>query len=209
MSYFKSSYVVGDIITDYFGNTYLVTVGGTTPTAPFNPDNVSSGVISWGDIRCVKQEVESGAKIDEWQANTSYSVGDLLVHDQTIYEVNTDFTSGSTFSETNLTKYVAGEMQGATSLAGGARGLVPEPSAGDEDKVLFGNGTWDTIESGGTSIEEWQANTSYVQDQLIMYDDIIYKVDDDFTSGSTFDDTDLIELTHKHSTSQDIQALFI
>ena len=43
----------------------------------------------------------------------------------------------------------ADEMQGATSSAAGSRGLVPTPSAGDQDKALFGDGTWRTVSSGG------------------------------------------------------------
>ena len=31
---------------------------------------------------------------------------------------------------------------GATSLAGGASGLVPAPAAGDNEKFLRGDGTW-------------------------------------------------------------------
>ena len=33
-------------------------------------------------------------------------------------------------------------MQGATASADGASGLVPQPLAGDQDKVLKGDGTW-------------------------------------------------------------------
>ena len=34
------------------------------------------------------------------------------------------------------------EMTGATSSAAGKSGLVPAPSAGDQDKFLKGDGTW-------------------------------------------------------------------
>lgn len=36
------------------------------------------------------------------------------------------------------------EMSGATSTAAGVSGLVPAPGAGDQDKVLKGDGTWGT-----------------------------------------------------------------
>ena len=36
-------------------------------------------------------------------------------------------------------------MQGATASADGASGLVPAPEAGDQDKVLKGDGTWGTV----------------------------------------------------------------
>jgi hypothetical protein len=34
------------------------------------------------------------------------------------------------------------EMVGATASTAGTAGLVPAPAAGDEDKVLKGDGTW-------------------------------------------------------------------
>lgn len=40
-------------------------------------------------------------------------------------------------------------MTGATSSAAGTSGLVPVPSAGDQEKVLRGDGTWTEISSGG------------------------------------------------------------
>lgn len=40
------------------------------------------------------------------------------------------------------------DMTGATSSAAGEHGLVPAPAAGDQDKVLKGDGTW------GTTIED-------------------------------------------------------
>ena len=36
-------------------------------------------------------------------------------------------------------------MQGATASADGASGLVPKPEAGDQDKVLKGDGTWGAV----------------------------------------------------------------
>lgn len=43
-----------------------------------------------------------------------------------------------------------GDMTGATGGTAGAHGLVPAPSAGDENKVLSGAGTWVAVSSGGT-----------------------------------------------------------
>lgn len=41
------------------------------------------------------------------------------------------------------------EFGGATATAGGYRGLVPAPSAGDEQKFLCAAGTWETVGGGG------------------------------------------------------------
>jgi len=53
-------------------------------------------------------------------------------------------------------------MTGATDQAAGTSGLVPAPAAGDEDKFLKGDGTWDTpiFDKNYSSI--WGANPSEV-----------------------------------------------
>ena len=43
------------------------------------------------------------------------------------------------------------DMTGATASTPGAHGLVPAPSAGDQDKYLKGDGTWATVSGGGGS----------------------------------------------------------
>lgn len=48
------------------------------------------------------------------------------------------------------------DMTGATSSTAGAHGYVPAPAAGDEDKVLKGDGTWGTVAApytAGTGID--------------------------------------------------------
>ena len=48
-------------------------------------------------------------------------------------------------------KLTVKEMTGCDSITGGASGLVPAPSAGDENKFLKADGTWDTVGGGGSS----------------------------------------------------------
>lgn len=43
----------------------------------------------------------------------------------------------------------AGDMQGCDAGTAGVHGLVPAPAAGDQDKVLHGDGTWRSGGSGG------------------------------------------------------------
>lgn len=61
-------------------------------------------------------------------ADTTYTAG-----------TNVWISSGNVISATDTT-YSA--FTGATSAAAGVEGLVPAPAAGDEDKVLKGNGSW-------------------------------------------------------------------
>lgn len=52
----------------------------------------------------------------------------------------------------------ATDMQGASASTAGTHGLVPQPQAGDQNKVLKGDGTWGTAANNfvGT-ITEWNA----------------------------------------------------
>lgn len=51
-------------------------------------------------------------------------------------------------SSNNKTVVTAPVMTGATALANGTGGFVPTPQAGDNNKVLRGDGTWGSITSG-------------------------------------------------------------
>ena len=53
--------------------------------------------------------------------------------------------TGNTISATDTTY---SNMTGASAGSAGASGLVPAPSAGDQDKVLKGDGTWGTVSTG-------------------------------------------------------------
>lgn len=46
-----------------------------------------------------------------------------------------------------VTSQLPGDMTGATASTAGAHGLVPAPAAGDQAKVLKGDGTWGTMPS--------------------------------------------------------------
>ena len=52
-----------------------------------------------------------------------------------------------------------GDMTGATAGTAGTHGLVPAPAAGDNEKFLRGDGTWQTV-SGGSSIDVQVNGTS-------------------------------------------------
>ncbi len=60
---------------------------------------------------------------------------------------------GKTISATDTT-YT--HFTGATASADGTQGLVPGPLAGDQDKFLKGDGTWQTVSSGATSTTLYQ-----------------------------------------------------
>lgn len=62
-------------------------------------------------------------------------------------------TGGATAAEARQNlglSAAAASFTGAASAAPGTPGLVPAPAAGDQDKVLRGDGTWGTPQAGGS-----------------------------------------------------------
>jgi hypothetical protein len=51
-------------------------------------------------------------------------------------------------------------LVGATSVLDGAKGLVPKPVAGDESKVLYGSGLWNTVQAPADTIEVVNSSSS-------------------------------------------------
>ena len=92
-----------------------------------------------------------------------------------VYEINIatfDVDTATISNLVNLDVTVApmGDMEGATSALDGKGGYVPAPQAGDEDKVLRGDGTWGS--AGDTATVRYNKTTGYVQllDDLGWFD---------------------------------------
>ena len=77
-------------------------------------------------------------------------------------------------------------MTGATSSAAGTQGQVPAPSAGDNEKFLRGDGTWQTAEFGHTIVDE--NDVAYTQRNNLKI--INATITDDSTN-----DTTIVEIT--------------
>lgn len=105
--------------------------------------------------------------------NASSGVAQILnkptiptVNDATLTITQNGSTAGtftanaSTNATIALTDTTYSTMTGATSGAAGSSGLVPAPAAGDDGKYLKGDGTWDTVQSGTSTITGTGAPTS-------------------------------------------------
>lgn len=57
--------------------------------------------------------------------------------------------NGGTETNIALSSDIPGNMTGASAGSAGASGLVPAPAAGDNEKFLRGDGTWQTVSGGG------------------------------------------------------------
>ena len=81
------------------------------------------------------------------------------------------------------------DMTGATASTAGAHGYVPAPAAGDQDKVLKGDGTWGTVAapySAGTGIDITSNVISADTTVLATKTDLLSK-QDVLTEGNAID----------------------
>lgn len=102
---------------------------------------------------------------------------DPLGHGTSKIELNYNTNTMGLDSSNNLT---VKEMTGCDSITGGTSGLVPAPSAGDEDKFLKANGTWDTVGGGVSEVFIAEYGTTTFSEVLTAYnaDKVIFCYDD-------------------------------
>ena len=84
------------------------------------------------------------------------------------------------------------DMVGATALTAGVHGLVPAPAAGDQNKFLKGDGTWDNAGGGGSTSLSGLTDTNIstpTDGQLLKYDNNSSKWVNGSTSLSALSDT--------------------
>ena len=82
-----------------------------------------------------KLNKNNGWSVTTRQASSKVVVGDGL---------ESSYSSG-TITLGISTSGTGGDFSGATGSTAGAHGLVPAPAAGDQEKFLSGDGTWNTI----------------------------------------------------------------
>lgn len=104
----------------------------------------------------------------EYGNETLIDITDTTATANTVLQNNIFYAANGTRSVGTL-----GDMTGATASADGAAGLVPAPSAGDEDKFLAGDGTF---KSGGLPMvilsyghSTWAEFESAYNNNVIVY----------------------------------------
>lgn len=130
---------------------------------------------------------ESGKQLFDQPLNTSLYLGNVLVSDgkettilpeelnlklDHLIDVNTNYVLDDKMVlayNSQLEQWIPqsidtitadiNDFTGATSTAGGAAGLVPAPAAGDEKKVLTGDGNWTELNIPDTTDLENQVST--------------------------------------------------
>ena len=116
-----------------------------------------------------------------WNADTEYEFLDAVFYNHTSWlakqnNINQIPSEGSAYWQMMTTAAVDSVMIGATATTDGAKGIVPQPIAGDNKKVLKGDGTWADYSSGILiSQDEYDELTQEQKNEGIYF---IYDADD-------------------------------
>lgn len=124
---------------------------------------IGSSANVYKGFRCVA--LGSGSYIDvSSQSDPHYGTKVVSVGDQRQNGVGKraiiNVADGVTATDAATVGQLPTTMTGASSSAAGTGGLVPAPAAGDEGKFLQGDGTWQTVQSGGATAVTYYTTTS-------------------------------------------------
>lgn len=135
-------------LTNGAGYITGITSSDVTTALGYTPEDVLNKVTTLTNASTYTQYPSAKTVYDELlgKQNTLTAGSNITISGSTISATDTTYTAGNniqingtTISATDTT-YTT--MVGATTLTDGVSGLVPAPSAGDEAKVLKGDGTW-------------------------------------------------------------------
>ena len=189
----NTAYSIGDIVKVYnrgksewaTGTSYAIgdyaTMGkalyrcGTAHTSTTFADDVAAG--DWTLVDTIVEQFSalenhtSGSSFPadfgagKWKSKTSHMETCICL----LEHISDDFAANFVAGKWQEICESAKVMAGATSSANGASGLVPAPSAGDDDKVLFGNGTWADLQTEPDMINGWarKESTAYAVGDVV------------------------------------------
>ena len=132
----------GTFTTNQSGNTTIALDSGVTNPLILN---------AYGEAGTGTIGIEAGATGADNEIWVGQNTGGGTLFRQLI--LLSDVADNITLTDNSFgtKKLSINEMTGCDSITGGASGLVPAPSAGDENKFLKADGTWDTVGGGGSS----------------------------------------------------------
>lgn len=181
----SKAYAINDIVINS-GTLYICTTAHTSGTSFDDTEKAN-----W-------QEVGSGgAGITDWTSAKEYKVGDIVYYNNSLFKCNSAHTSSSTFNtdESNWVLmyadlklwgaskyYVAGTTVINSNILYRCKTSHTSGSSFDSTEQI----NWDII-GKPSSITEWEANTSYTFNQIVIYNGDFYKCITAHISGSTFD----------------------
>lgn len=174
-----------------WGNANELALGETASTAyagdkgKSNADAIAAikdgeSIDSFADVESALSAVPSALGDLSDVSTTGAASGQVLTYNGTSWEGATPSAGTVTDVQIDSTSIVSGgvanisTMTGAGSSAAGTKGLVPAPSAGDENKFLAGDGTWKTGGGSGASALDDLTDVTIVSaapGDILKYDD--------------------------------------
>ena len=135
--------------------------------------------------------------IKEWTANTPYITGQLLYHGNITYRVTANFTSGTSFTDSNLKEVIIGYLDdwkpstyyNVDQCVYNAKSILRCTTAHTSGTSYDTNeaNNWEIIATSGAVVNTWKPSTLYTANEMVIYNDTMYFANVTHTSSSTFE----------------------
>ena len=151
---YKSSDMTGlatmqDIIDANEEGQVIVRISTAVDPASYSDMYLQNAYVATGDYQMIFLDNRFYYGFDTTlTSDSTFSFSKRELQDKLTAGTNVQI-NGNTISATDTT-YT--HFTGATALADGTQGLVPGPLAGDQDKFLKADGTWATVQGGGSTV---------------------------------------------------------
>lgn len=166
----STAYVIDDIVK-FGANTYVCTLNHTSVASES----------SWyaTDLAKWSLHVEGIRNVGDWTSATFYKINDIVKYGNTQYRVTTGFTSGGSFSATNMTPYFGGfnfeaAWSGATNYQVGD--VVTYGGYNYISKTVNTNSApssnpsdWDTLTTGFSFVGAWSTTRAYIPGEVVRF----------------------------------------
>ena len=178
----SNAYIVGQYVNND-GVLYKCTTANNDAT--FNPTN-------WQKV--------AGGGLDEWEPSTLYSVDDVVIYNNKIYQCNTAHTSGATFLPdeakwteisaciTRIPNWVANEDYVVGDLVAHDAKIYRCTTAHTSGSTFDSTeeAKWEELSPTINEISLWAAATDYEVGQLVIYNNKLFRCTTAHTSTSSF-----------------------
>lgn len=101
---------------------------------------------------------------DEWDSTVEYGKLDIVTRNGTAYMAKKESINQTPIGNDQYWMIIAisgKPMEGATDQTDGKGGFVPQPLAGDNKHVLFGDGSWKEVKSSALFIDDGYVAIDY------------------------------------------------
>lgn len=159
---YKSSDMTGlatmqDIIDANEEGQVIVRISTAVDPASYSDMYLQNAYVATGDYQMIFLDNRFYYGFDTTlTSDSTFSFSKRELQDKLTAGTNVQI-NGNTISATDTT-YT--HFTGATALADGTQGLVPGPLAGDQDKFLKADGTWATVQGGGSDTVVYTLTTT-------------------------------------------------